>query len=205
MGASAIETIEYEALLHGPRGRRMVVGVVFRLLLAVACFVGAVLLAGVAVTQLGYATGTIGHAGQFRALDCHDDIDYQLDRYVDTECIGSLRTPDGHLVNGNLTLTFPYSPHDGEALSVRYTGSGTVIRTGTRQTLQALCLSFLTLALLSAGLVWPVHAFRRFRPTHPWCRPDTRQWKWFVRLGFLGVLGCALAGLLCWIISFCFH
>lgn len=204
-GANVVESLEYQALLHRPRGPRMVIGVVLRVLVAVGCLVGAVLLAALAVVQLGYATGLTGHDGRFHTTACHDEIATNIQKYLDTECVGALRTPGGRLVDGNVTLKLQHSAHAGQVLAVRYTGSGSLTQTGTRQTLQAVSLSFFTLAVVSVGLVLLVHAFRHLRPTHPWCRPDSRQWRWFVRAGFLGVLGCALLGLLCWIISFGFH
>jgi hypothetical protein len=195
---SVLEKMAYERLVIGRRNGRMATA---HLVLAAGFFIGCALLGSVAITQLGWVLGTTGHPGRFQVVGCHDVIAEQIQKYLTSVCTGPLRTPDGHLVNEHGVATGDYHLHENETVSVRYTDATTIRPTEVGQTFQALSASLFTLALATMGLVLVMFAFRRLRPTHPWLVPGSKPWKRLVRLGFVGALGGALAGLLSWIIG----
>src|SRR2546421_1806921 len=95
---TALRQREYQHLVERPRGFRMVVGVLARMVLATGLFAVFAMMGSSAIAQLGWSMGFSGHAGRYEATRCHDDIS-TIDKYEDTVCSGTLSTSDGHPVS----------------------------------------------------------------------------------------------------------
>jgi len=186
------QQVELDILMKRPRGRRLVLGVAWRVVVAAA-------LLGLGCWSVVSAVReTRVPEGVFQVSRCEHEWYQDSGEYL---CSGTLRTaPGGQVVTEEAKLSGG-KRDAGSTVAVRYASRLDPDTNVSGPLWLAARDSLIAVALSVGGVMALVNAVRRIRPDLAWLRPKTKQW------GLLGggstfiIVLAAVASLVCAVVA----